>query len=242
MVVSPSLLNRIDPDKPVPLDLRLGMEELLGVSVNPTDYLSQHDLLDNEVDTLLLAASQSYESGATANMDYQIDDLLLAVSTSKQFESHCLPSTDTSYDAQCGPLNRFESPQSAGKVEAVKKSRIPKKTQANTVWAENIWRKWATYCLKCLSQEERSCGHKLNVEIRYCCSLPWTVTTILMYAEYFLVCSFFCVLIITTRCLTRPVSLLLLITSKRLLSKKERKKVRKSEDRQFACFGDLPVW
>ena len=84
---------------------------------------------------------------------------------SQQFESRILPSTDTSYNAQCGSSNRFGSPQSAGKVEAVKKSRIPKKTQANTVWAENIWHEWATYRLKCLSQEERSCGHKLNVEI-----------------------------------------------------------------------------
>ena len=126
------------------------MEELLGVSLNPTDYLSQQDLLDDEMGALLLAASQSYESGETANSDYHIDDLFLAVS--QQFESRSLPSTDTSYDAQYGSSNRFGSPQSAGKVEAVKKSRIPKKTQANTVWAENIWRKWATYRLKCLSQ------------------------------------------------------------------------------------------
>ena len=119
-VVSHSLLNGIDPDKRVPLDLRLGMEELLGVSVNPTDYLSQQDLLDDEMDVLLLAASQSYKSGETANSDYHIDDLFLAVS--QQFESRSLPSTDTSYDAQCGSSNRFGSPQSAGKVEAVKKS------------------------------------------------------------------------------------------------------------------------
>jgi len=113
--------------------IKLDMGELLGVSVNPHDYLSQHDLLDDEVDTLLLAASQCYKSGATANMDYQIDNLLLAVLTFKQFESCCLPSTDTSYEAQCGPSNHFGSPQSAGKAEAVKKSQIPKKTQANTV-------------------------------------------------------------------------------------------------------------
>ena len=37
-VVSPSLLKGIVA-KPVPLDLRMGMEELLGVSLNPTDYL-----------------------------------------------------------------------------------------------------------------------------------------------------------------------------------------------------------
>ena len=112
MVVSPSLLNGIDPDKGVPLDLQLGMEELLRVSVNPTDYLSQQDLLDNEMDALLLAASQSYGSGGTANSDYHIDDLLLA-----QFESRSLPSTDASYESQCGSSNRFGSPQSAGKVE-----------------------------------------------------------------------------------------------------------------------------
>ena len=74
-VVSPSLLKGIDPDKPVPLDLQSGMEELFGVSVNPADHLSQHDLLDDEVDTLLLAASKTYESRGTANSDYQIDDL-----------------------------------------------------------------------------------------------------------------------------------------------------------------------
>ena len=77
--------------------------------MNPTDYLSQHDLLDDKKDTLLLAASQSYESGGTANLDYQIDNVL-AVLTSQQFESRSLPSTDISYDAQCGPSNRFGSP------------------------------------------------------------------------------------------------------------------------------------
>ena len=79
----------------------------------------------DEVDTLLLAASQSYESGGTANLDYQIDNLLLAVLTFEQFKSRSSQSTDASYDAQCRPSNHFGSPQSAGKVEAVKKSRIP---------------------------------------------------------------------------------------------------------------------
>ena len=60
--------------------------------MNPTDYLSQQDLLDDEMDVLLLATSQSYESGETANSDYHIDDLFLAVS--QQFESRSLPSTD----------------------------------------------------------------------------------------------------------------------------------------------------
>ena len=110
-------------------------------------------------------------------MDYQIDNLLLAVS--QQFGSRSFPSTDTSYDIQCGSLNHFGSPPFAGKFKAVKKSQIPEKTRGNTVWAENIWHKWATYCLKCLSQEEHSCGHKLNVEITELhtaevCGFNWT--------------------------------------------------------------------
>ena len=98
------------------------MEELLGVSVNPTDYLSQHDLLDDKVGTLLHASrlTELREWRNSYNLDYQIDDLLLAVLMSQQFESHSLPSTDTSYDAQCRPSNRLESPQSAGKVEVMK--------------------------------------------------------------------------------------------------------------------------
>ena len=50
------------------------------------------------------------------------------------------------------------------KVKVVKKFRITKRHR-QTLQAGNIWREWATYRLKCLSQEERSCGHKLNVEI-----------------------------------------------------------------------------
>ena len=61
------------------------MEELLGVSLNPTDYLLQQDILD-DVDQFLLAASQSYESGETADCEYMSDDLLLAASQQFEFE------------------------------------------------------------------------------------------------------------------------------------------------------------
>ena len=165
-VVSPSLLKGIVA-KPVPLDLRIGMEELLSMSLNPTDYLLQQDILD-DVDQFLLAASQNYESGETADCKYMSEELLLAASQQFEFESldAGLPYMDALISvASDGPSNSFGSPQSSGKIEAVKKSRIPKKTQANTVWAENIWREWANYRLKNLSQEERRCGHKLDVDV-----------------------------------------------------------------------------
>jgi len=42
-------------------------------------------------------------------------------------------------------------------VEAVKKSRVPKKTQENTSWALNVWCEWVACRLKNkLSMEERS--------------------------------------------------------------------------------------
>ena len=50
-------------------------EEIAWSVCESTDYLSPHDLLDDKKDTLLLAASQSYESGGTANLDNQIDNL-----------------------------------------------------------------------------------------------------------------------------------------------------------------------
>ncbi len=55
-VVSPSLLRGVDIDKPVPMDLRIGWEELLGLAVNPTNY--EHPQLDMTNKELLMAAAQ----------------------------------------------------------------------------------------------------------------------------------------------------------------------------------------
>ena len=43
---------------------------------------------------------------------------------------------------------RFAQPQREKDIQAVKKSRVPKKTLQNTEWAQGIWREWATYRLE----------------------------------------------------------------------------------------------
>ena len=50
--------------------------------------------------------------------------------------------------------SRFGCPVSSAYVEAVKKSRVPKKTQANTGWATKVWQEWATCCIKNVSPDE----------------------------------------------------------------------------------------
>ena len=43
---------------------------------------------------------------------------------------------------------RFCQPQSEKDIQAVKESRVPKKTLQNTEWAQSIWREWATHRLE----------------------------------------------------------------------------------------------
>ncbi len=222
-----SLLRELDIDKPVPMDLRIGWEELLDLPVNPADYVHQRDLTNVEMDQLLLAASQSLESGETPSCG-NVDTLFLAAS--QHFEKQdAAPTTDadslfimashrfkgeglamaeseTIEGGSCkgidalflaasqrfengvgsiadglrvaqqfegdqattshglASINRFGAPRSSADVEAVKKSHVPKKTQANTAWATNIWREWVAYRLKNpLSVEEHS--YKLDGNI-----------------------------------------------------------------------------
>ena len=86
---------------------------------------------------------RGYENGETANSDYHFDNLLLAVSQ-QQLQRHiaCHPQIQVTMHSVNLPT-ALDLTQSAEKVKAVKKSRIPKKKQANTVWAKNIWREWA---------------------------------------------------------------------------------------------------
>ena len=52
-------------------------------------------------------------------------------------------------------------PVSSTYVEAVKTSRIPKKTQANTLWATKLWQEWACSRIKNISPDET--GHALDI-------------------------------------------------------------------------------
>ena len=48
-------------------------------------------------------------------------------------------------------------------MEAVKTSRIPKKTQANTLWATKLWQEWACSCIKNISPDET--GHAMDNDV-----------------------------------------------------------------------------
>ena len=42
-------------------------------------------------------------------------------------------------------------------VESVKQSRVPKKTQANTSWALNLWRQWSVCRAETILPAETGC-------------------------------------------------------------------------------------
>lgn len=60
-IVSPSLIKKFDPSRPIPAKLRIGWEELMGVPINPAHYTAlstmEFDGTDSTLDTLLLQAS-----------------------------------------------------------------------------------------------------------------------------------------------------------------------------------------
>ncbi len=71
---------------------------------------------------------------------------------------------ETEAKSDKGTSRRFGAPCSSGDIEVIKKSRVPRKTQANTSWPLNIWREWAACRLKTgLSSEEHA--HKLDGDI-----------------------------------------------------------------------------
>ena len=59
--------------------------------------------------------------------------------------------------------SRFANPVSSSDVEAVKTSRIPKKTQANTLWATKLWQEWACFRVKNILPDET--GHILDSNV-----------------------------------------------------------------------------
>ncbi len=213
--VSPSLLENLDGNNAVPTDLMIGWEELLGVPIDPKDYIGLAQLPEatdelllmasqqyeesegatncdvgpvqvpepdtTGVDELLLMASQQYEASETSgscvlpdlNVPADMEELLLqasqlyeepvaVVTESETLMSACVDAVVT---AEKPSGSRFGIPQRERDVQEVKESRVPKKTQNNTEWAQNIWRQWATHRITQLSDEERRCGCVLRSDI-----------------------------------------------------------------------------
>ena len=110
------------------------------------------------MDTLLIAASQTYKSGGTASYVYKIDDLLLAVST----RARC------SQPIQWLPVSFsvFKTSSHLDLPCRLWRSKVVQRSVMTCICYSKLRNCWeATYRLKCLSHEERSCGHKLNVII-----------------------------------------------------------------------------
>ena len=159
-VISPSLLANIDPDAITHPDLRIGWEELLGEPVDvgselyaglvqqrghPTDCC-----VSDELDELLMAASQQYEQSSQQHETYcteeKLDELFLEASQLLDVEPLdnsmvVKPSGKQQIDVE--PLDnpvvvkpsgkrRFGQPQSEKDIQTVKESRVPKKTLQNT--------------------------------------------------------------------------------------------------------------
>ena len=104
-------------------------------------------------DDYLIAASQLYEAEKGKK---ELDELLLAASQHYEASSTIHHHTPSS--------TRFGAPRD---VEEIKRERVPKKTQANTVWALNIkfWHQWASQRLHNMTMEEYRCGYKLDVDL-----------------------------------------------------------------------------
>jgi len=136
-IISPSLLkqiNELDVDKPVPPEFHLGWEELLEGSDD-----SEELLLPNidDIDLLLLAASQLFEGPVGDTEVGEMDELFLQVSQSYKLmtsEGVCAVSKPSSPVATSGKRKWSDKD-----VQNAWKSGIPKKMKLNTQWAENTW-------------------------------------------------------------------------------------------------------
>ena len=141
--VSPTLLKQLltgfkfDPEVSKNLEFDDFVEQQpLPLAAICTSY----DQEEEDTDQLLLAASQAYEDKVPSEPSQQGNPAVIVQESS-----------------------RFAGPVSSTYVEAVKTSRIPKKTQANTLWATKLWQEWACSRIKNISPDET--GHALDNDV-----------------------------------------------------------------------------
>ena len=103
-----------------------------------------------------MAASQQYEQSSQQYETYcteeKLDELFLEASQLLDVEP-----CGNSMVVKPSGKRRFCQPQSEKDIQAVKESRVLKKTLQNTEWAQSIWRGWATHRLEQLLSAE-NCG------------------------------------------------------------------------------------
>lgn len=154
--VSPSLLKRMlkgfkfDPELAKNVEFEDFVEQQ-PVTTHPTPIacVSYEDEDEYATDMLLLAASQAYEEKEVSSAQTKLT----------------IEPTAEIAEVQDRSNSRFACPVSSNYVEALKKSGVPKKTQANTVWATKIWQDWAAFRMKNISQEEAAAGCVLDSDV-----------------------------------------------------------------------------
>ena len=150
---------------------------------HPTDCC-----MSDELDELLMAVSQQYEQSSQQyeapilhwgkigwavlegsqllNVELLNNSMVVKPSGKQQVD---VKSVDNPVVAKPSGKCQFGQSQSEKDIQAVKESRVPKKTLQNTEWAQRIWCEWATHRL--LSAE--NCGKVRNPENFH--QLLWTL-------------------------------------------------------------------
>ena len=118
--------------------------------------------IEQSIDELLLAASQKFEQqvieGRSSSFQVRPDFV--------QPKAMCEEVKLESMGALMPAVNcnsRFASPSYFQEIQKVKESRIPSKTKANTEWANNIWRDWASFRSKYVAPEESTFALDTNI-------------------------------------------------------------------------------
>ena len=160
-VVSPALLKRVltgfkfDPECAKNLDFDDFVEpQPVPMTIACVSYDEDEDATDH----LLLAASQAYEEELIVYQEF-IPPLSL------QRKPTVEPEIAEVQDRANNQTSRFACPVSSNYVDAVKKSSIPKKTQANTLWATKLWDNWAAFRVKSILPEETAVGCVLDSDV-----------------------------------------------------------------------------
>lgn len=115
----------------------------LGASQKFENQDAVADDSDSEMDALLLEASQKFENEEAGVDDSDHVDDALFLEASQKFEQNKDDDGGLLVEKKgASRKSRFGSPVSNKKLNVLKKSGVPLKTQRTTSWAENVWKEW----------------------------------------------------------------------------------------------------
>ena len=100
---------------------------------------SDHTPCDDQTATELAEHAYGKEGGAELGYNWDMDSVFLEAS--EQFEASYLASIADTKTTD----NRFATPKSEEEVKQARIARIPKKTQSDTKYCVDIWKKWTLH-------------------------------------------------------------------------------------------------